>query len=372
MTCNILHLIDSSGFYGAERVIVTLCQSLPHSSFSSFLGSFMIPQGMTPEINIIANNLGLKVVPIIQAYKFDWHQLKHIINEHKIDIIHCHGYKPSLLSFIAQEFSGKNMIITCHLWTNATLRLKIYALIESLIMRRVQYVVAVSNDIKNIISESGVKEENLKVILNGIDINKWQADASLDYANYRMILGLREDSLLIGLFGRLYSQKGHKYLFQALSRLKNKNIELLCVGDGPLEKELRELSGKLGIDDSIHFLGFRNDIKELLQLTDLVVMPSLDEGLPMAMLEAMAMEKPVIASSVGAIPDVIMHNRDGIIIPSRSIDDLAAAIITLQDNEHMRKLLGRNARLKVIKEYSSSIMARQYCELYEAMYHAAN
>jgi len=368
----VLHLIDSTGFYGAERVVVTLCRDMQKDAFSSYLGCIMSRGAELPEVGAVAKNLGITVLPVLQLNKFDWKSLKKIIAKQKINIIHCHGYKPSLLSFIAENYSGRRIIITCHLWTNATMRLKIYSFLESRIMRYVQAVVAVSDEIKENIVKTVVNPAKVRVIFNGIEVEKWQKDTSFDCLDYRKSLGLRYDSHIIGLFGRLYAQKGHKYIFQTLSQLQNKKIELICVGDGPLKGELQQLARQLDIADRVHFLGFRKDVQNLLELTDLFVMPSLDEGLPMAMLEAMAMEKTVIATSVGAIPCVIENGLDGVLISSGSVEDLTVAVKNLIDDDCQRKMIGRNARSKVMSKYSSIVMSRQYCEIYRRMCRIAN
>ena len=364
MQPRILHLIDSSGFYGAERVVVTLCSEIQKNSLTPLLGCIMAQNSELPKIGIVAKDLGIEVLSVLQASKFDWQSVRKIIDVHDIDIIHCHGYKPSLLSFIAEGFSGRRIIITCHLWTNATMRLKVYAFLESLIMRRVRYVVAVSSAIEEIITTTGVESSKVKLIFNGIEIHKWQRDDLLDCPNYRKRLGLRQDSKILGLFGRLYAQKGHRYLLHALAQIKDKKIELICVGDGPLKHELQQLAEKLGIGDIVHFLGFRSDVKNLLQLADLFVMPSLDEGLPMALLEAMAMEKAVVVTPVGAIPSVIEDGYDGVFVPSKSVEELREAIIDLLDAPDRIGIIGRNARGKVIKRFSSEVMTCSYLEIY--------
>lgn len=363
----VLHLIDSSGFYGAERVIVTLCSEMLKTTFTPFVGCIMPQGGDLPEVGVMARKLGIEVIPVQQSNKLDWQCLKEVILKNNISIIHCHGYKPSLLSYVAEGFSGCRIIVTCHLWTNETLRLKLYAFLESLIMKRVHDVVAVSEAIKDDIIKVGVNSSKLSVILNGIDLQQWEMDEKLNISKYKKQLGLQQDSMVLGLFGRLYKQKGHQYLFQALSKIKNKKIELICVGDGPLLQELQLLAEQLGISAIVHFLGFRSDVKNLLQLTDLFVMPSLSEGLPMALLEAMAMRKAVIVTPVGAIPSVIEDGNDGLLVPRKSVEELARAIIDLIDSPGKIEILGENAKKKVISKFSGQVMTGQYLEIYKNM-----
>ena len=360
-------MIDSSGFYGAERVIVTLCDKLKETAFPPILGCIMAQHAELPEVGTIARDLGIEVVPMVQTNKLDWRCIKEMIHFHDISIIHCHGYKPSLLSYIAETFSGSRIIVTCHLWNNAILRFKVYAFLESLIMRRSHKVVAVSGAIKDSIIKMGVSPSKVKVIFNGIDLEKWRRDENLDILQYKKQLGLKEDTVVLGLFGRLYRQKGHEYLFYALSRIKTKKIELICVGDGPLKHELQQLAKQLGISDIVHFLGFRNDVKNLLQVTDLFLMPSLDEGLPMALLEAMAMGKAMVVTPVGAIPSVIDNMRDGVFVPKMSVQELAEVIVDLIENSEKMDTIGQNARKKVVQKFSSEVMTSGYLKIYKDM-----
>ena len=368
MPFRVLHLIDSSGFYGAERVIITLCRSMTqHPNFQPIIGCIVGNDSPLPEIGVVAKENGIEVIPITQSVKFDWWNIKKVIKSRSIDIVHTHGYKPSVLAYCAKGFSGKQILITCHLWTNATFKLRIYAFLESLIMRAVHKVVAVSDAIKEDIGKMGVPDNKLEVIFNGIDLEKWQQDENLNIAEYKKQLGLSLDATILGLFGRLYGQKGHQYLFQALAQTAKNKIELICVGDGPLEPELKRLTAQLGLENRIHFLGFRSDIKELLQITDLFVMPSLDEGLPMALLEAMAIGKAIITTPVGAIPSVIDDNYSGMLVPPKSINDLAHAINRLRTHPDQVVLLGHNAQEKVRHKFSSETMTARYLSLYQDM-----
>ena len=365
MVKKVLHLIDSSGFYGAERVVVTLCSKMPNNFFHPMLGCLMAKDAEFPEVGTVARKLGTTVIPIELANKFDWRSIKKVIHSYDIDIIHCHGYKPSLLAYFAERFSGERIIITCHLWTNETLRLKVYSFVESLIMRKANRVVAVSDAIKHDIVKMGVKESKIEIIFNGIDLQKWQPAVDFDSCDFKMQLGLKGDSVILGLFGRLSHQKGHEYLFQALSRIKTQKIELICVGDGYLKPELLQKAERLGISDKVHFLGFRKDVKKLLQITDIFVMPSLDEGLPMALLEAMAVGKAVVATPVGAIPTVINDGHDGILVSPQSVAELTRVIVQLLSDKSKMKILGRNAQDKVMQKFSSEAMAASYLDVYQ-------
>ncbi|GAX62993.1 alpha-glycosyltransferase-like protein [Candidatus Scalindua japonica] len=318
-----------------------------------------------PEVGVVAKEHGIQVVPVFQTVKFDWWSLRRLINKYNIDIIHCHGYKPSVLGFLAEGRNGKRIIITCHLWTNETFRLKLYAFLESFVMRRVSVLITVSETIKTVLLKTGMRRDDIVVIHNGIDLEKWHELHNFNKLLYRETIGLKKDSIIISLFGRLNLQKGHKFLLEAIAGLSINNIEVMCIGDGPLRQELEVLSRKLNINNSVHFLGFRNDIEELLEITDICVLPSLDEGLPMILLEAMAMKKSVVATSVGAVPSVIINKKNGLLVPPGDVSLLKEAIQTVIKDPGLCSLIGNNARETVVNRYSSERMTEQYLEQYK-------
>jgi len=367
MAIKILHLIDSSGYYGTENVIITLCKQIMKTRFVPVLGCIMSEKERLPEVGVVAETYGIQVLPIFQSTKFDWWNLRKVLREQNINLIHSHGYKASVLSFLADGMKGERIIITCHLWTNETLRLNIYAFLESLIMRKAKVVVAVSDTVKTAILRMGIRRKDINVIYNGIDLRKWQKLQNFNKLQYRKKIGLKEDTIVVSLFGRLNKQKGHKFLFEAISGLNEKSIEVICSGDGPLRRELEALSNSLKVNYNVHFLGFRDDVKELLEITDIFVLPSLDEGLPMSLLEAMAMSKPVVVTPVGAIPSVITDRKNGILVQRENVSELKDALQILIKDPRLREYLGRNARETVMEKYSSEKMAAKYLDKYKEM-----
>jgi glycosyltransferase involved in cell wall biosynthesis len=145
---------------------------------------------------------------------------------------------------------------------------------------------------------------------------------------------------------------------------QTKSLSLLIAGDGPLEDQLKGYANELGIYDHVKFLGFRKDVTRLLQMMDVFVLSSIDEGLPMAMLEAMAMRVPVIATSVGDIPKVIRHQDNGLLVEPGNADLLAAQIRNLMNSYGQCLALANNAFVTVSSQYSKEAMCRKYCSVY--------
>ena len=256
------------------------------------------------------------------------------------------------------------IIVTCHLWTKETKRLSFYAWVESRFMKFINYVVAVSQKVKEDLIEMGVNPEKIVVIQNGIITET--PNLKLNNSQYRKNLGLSEKTKIVGTLGRLAWQKGIHYFLDAAALIlkKDTEVEFIIVGDGPLEKELKSYSRSIGLHSKIHFLGFRTDNFELLKLMDVFILSSIDEGLPMVLLEAMAMEIPVVVTSVGGIPEVISTGVDGILVKPRDSVAAAKAIETVLNDGILKKQLVSNAKEKVHTCFSIEAMTKKYVTIY--------
>lgn len=220
-------------------------------------------------------------------------------------------------------------------------------------------LVVVSKRVKqSAIKLEKIKEEKIKVVLNGIKIN----DLSLDRHQARKILGWREDALILLSVGRVVEQKGHKFIVEAMPRILEVflNTEVFIVGEGNLMMMLEEQIAAGGLQDQIKLLGLRKEIDVMLRAADLFVMPSLWEGLPIALLEAMAMESAVVISDVAGIDDVITNGKYGMVVPIGDIDAFADAVIELLGDPDRRKRMGHASREHVLANFSEEVMCQQY------------
>jgi glycosyltransferase involved in cell wall biosynthesis len=173
--------------------------------------------------------------------------------------------------------------------------------------------------------------------------------------------------LAIGLVGRLTGGKGHRQAFEAAKEffLQYKDTVLLVIGDGPLKQELGILAKKLGIEASVVFTGKRSDMAEVYAALDILVLPSLYEGLPMVILEALAGKVAVIATRVGAIPHVILPGRTGLLVEPGDVVGLREAICQLLANANLRRSLGEAGCGYAGEKFSASAMAAKYLSLYQ-------
>ena len=202
------------------------------------------------------------------------------------------------------------------------------------------------------------------IIHSGIDFVSFFQDF-YNPANLKSRLGIPSDAFVIGSVGRLTSIKGHQFLLEAMSSLKARLPNLFCVllGDGELRSELEDMASQFGIKDRVRFLGWRSNVAKILATFDIFVFPSLNEGMGKALVEAMAMGKPIVASNVGGIANLVTDRENGLLIPPGNVDFLAKSIELLYQNENMRHILGENSKA-ISHQYSSKLMIQKLEALY--------
>ena len=370
---SVLHLIHSGGFYGAEAVVLNLCIGLQKSKFRPVLGCFMSSGQEKPQLGLLAETKGIKVEYFNFGRKFDFQVIKNlyqVIISEKIGLIHSHGYKPSFYCLMIFLFYRIPYIVTCHLWFCSNIKMYFNVLAERISMLFAKKIVAVSYPIAKEIASWRLLKKKITVINNGIDIDKYtDYREDFDRDQLRKGLGLKNDSILIGTLGRLTPQKGHEYLLEAAAKIlrERQNIEFIVAGDGPLKDILVQKARDLNILDAFHFVGFRSDAINILRLLDIFVFSSIDEGLPIALLEAMAVGLPIIATDVGDISQVIQNRFNGILVRSKCPNELAESISALLNDTALRKKLAVCAMNTVNRDFNTSRMSEKYVKIYDEL-----
>ena len=368
---SVLHLIHSGGFYGAEAVILNLSLGLRESGILPIIGCFWDKGTKEPDLGKIAEEKGIKVryihfnkkIGLIGPLK----QIHRIIREENISIVHSHGYKPSFYCLLINFFCHIPYVITCHLWTNETFRLRVYSLVDRISMLFARKVIAVSHPIADDICSWKRLRKKVEVINNGIDIEKYaNCSTGFDPKKLRQELGLKENTRLVGTLGRLTFQKSHHFLIEAAKIVleRRKDVEFLIAGEGPRLQFLEKMTDSYGISDQFHFVGFRKDAINILRLLDVFVLCSIDEGLPIVLLEAMSVGVPIISTGVGEIPGIIQNKIDGILVEKQNERSLANGIMALLENGGLARACAENARKKVELNYTIGVMTQNYLRLY--------
>lgn len=349
---------------GGDLVILNLLKYLNREKFHPVIVSFFEKRNPgTPLIVNIAKERGIDTRLLEVKGRFDLgavDKLKRFIDEEKIDILHCHGYKPDVIASLISKKGRPKLVTTLHgWWIGANPKLRFYDWLDLRAIKNFDMIITVADHIKEGLIKKGFPAGNVKCIPNGVDIKEMN---SCDGSGVRRELKIAPGSAVVGIAGRLNKEKGHEYLLRSAERLKN--VTLLIVGTGPLENYLKVMAERLGISDRTIFTGFRSDARRYIAAMDIFALPSLSEGLPLALMEAMAAGKPVIASDIGGIPQVVADGVTGLLVEPRNPSQLEKAISKLITDKEFSSFLAEKGRDFIEKNFSLEIMVRRYEDLY--------
>jgi glycosyltransferase involved in cell wall biosynthesis len=282
-------------------------------------------------IDARAAGLPIAYQEIRERHSFDpsvWPALLRVVREGKFDIVHSHEYKSDLLALALGRMTGVMPLATAHGWTGHSWReRRLYYPADRFLLRWFPRVVAVSSEIRDTLIHAGVRRDRVTTVPNGIDPDMFRRDRCLDPV-VRAELGVRPGARVIGAVGRLEPQKRFDVLLEAFARARRRRpeLKLFIVGDGSQRGAIADQAAALGIDDAVRLLGHRHDIARLHHAFDLFVQSADYEGTPNAVLEAMALENPVIATDAGGTRDILRDGLDGVIVPCGNAAALADAV----------------------------------------------
>lgn len=359
----ILHLIETSGPGGAEKMLISLVEHLDKNQYRSVI--CLLKDGW---LNTQLQRRGFEtfIVPQPHSIDFGWLlKLKTRIKNMGIHLMHAHEFAMNTYASLLSVITGVPVIATVHgknyYWERWWRRLA-YRFVS-----RQTTMVAVSEDIKKFLMQKcGIKNDRIIVVHNGIDLDLYRPEGEKREWTRRELC-IRNGQPVVGTIGNLYPVKGHTYLLKAIAIVKIMfpTVRLLIAGRGRMLGKLLNESQTLGIQDHVIFLGFREDTASLLQAIDLFVLPSISEGLPLSVLEAMACGKPVIATNVGGLPEVVVDGQSGFLVSSENPESLAKRMMLLLGYKSLSDQFGRVGRARVEKEFSLGSMVQKYQGLYE-------
>ena len=288
-----------------------------------------------------------------------------------IDLCHAHGYRAGLLARLAGAMAGVRVIVTLHnfLPRGRSWQRSLYWWLERVMGPWPVAYVAVCEAIRHHYARNmGIPPRLIKVIPPGLDWST-RLPAQESKMAVRAGIGLGPSDPFVISLARLIPAKGVQYLLQAASLLSRSlpSLKVVICGDGPFKGILQELAEKLGLASRVIFTGFRADALSLVQAADIFVLPSLSEGLPLSVLEAMALGKPVIATRVGGIPEVIDDGKTGWLVPPGNTGALAAALQRAFSGGAENLLLAQRARQTILRRFSVDETVISWQRLYEGL-----
>lgn len=257
-----------------------------------------------------------------------WSALRRLVRTRQIDVVHSHDYKTDLLAFLLSRTDRIAALATAHGWTGHSARERLlYYPMDKRLLARFERVVAVSPAIREELVRSGARPDAVTVLLNGIEADAFRRDRERE-AEIRQSFEVGADVLVIGAVGRLEPQKRFDLLIDAFAGLAEANprLRLLIAGEGSLHVALQAQIDRLGLSGSCRLVGHVDDVRKFHHALDLFVQSSKYEGTSNAVLEAMALETPIVATNVGGTDEQIAHGVHGLIVPSNDRPALTAAI----------------------------------------------
>jgi glycosyltransferase involved in cell wall biosynthesis len=376
----VLHFIESAGVYGAERVILNLSLQMQQTGdYIPVVGCIVDSIHSNSALYDAACAAGIEAIkiPIANARLLsDLPKAAAQLKQAHIDLIHSHGYKPSVFGFIIRLLKKIPVIATCHLWfepSKGPLKTRVMIRLEKLFYRWFPKVIAVSEPIKDILLKSNLSAAQVGIVRNGVDIPHTNQASPMSHP-LRKTLGISEHTFCVLNSARLTRQKAQWVLVKAAAILKERgeSVRILIVGEGALEQELREQISAEHVNDCVELLGFRKDIDQLLAMSNAFALPSIDEGMPMSLLEAAAAAKPIISTLVGDIGKLIKHENTGLVIPTEDPAALADAILQLKNDALAAQELAEQAHAHMLQHYSSQAMCAAYLEIYQQVLTSKN
>jgi glycosyltransferase involved in cell wall biosynthesis len=362
---NILHIMTRLPVGGVENQLLTVLKQYDREKYAPIVCS-LSDKG---QIGMEIENEGIEVICINKLrHTFDWsiiRDLYRIIKERNIHVVRTHQYHANFYGRIAAIIAKVPCIIASvhNIYTRDR---KLHRrLLNKILGKLTDRVIAVSSAVKeDIVRYDGLREEKIMVINNGIDQGLFVGH---DRNGSREEIGIPVDANVIGTVGRLTHQKGQKYLIEAFALVKKKDpkLKLVIAGDGDMRSELEDITRSLGLVHDVLFLGMRRDVPRILSVIDIFVLPSLREGLVNALLEAMAAGKPVIASDIKPIREIIDSSDVGKLVPVGDSSKLAASIEELLNNHSIMEKMGRAAKEHAASVFSIASTIADYTQLFE-------
>lgn len=299
---------------------------------------------------------------------WDWRvvpELLRICRRERVAIWHGHDYKSNALGLLLRPFWPMHLITTVHGWVHQTRRTPLYYWLDRLCLPRYEVVICVSEDLREQCLAAGVPATRCVLVENAIDTQEFARTSSTAAAKTR--LGFSPERFLVGAVGRLSAEKGFDVLIRSVDQLLRSgiDIELAIAGEGDQKSHLQALIASLGRSDRIRLLGYCADTRDFYQAMDAYALSSFREGLPNVVLEAMALEVPVVATRVAGVPRLVRDDENGLLIEPGTEAELAGALARLQADAALRARLGKAGRATIESGYSFQARMNKIRDIYD-------
>jgi L-malate glycosyltransferase len=366
----VLHVVDCLNVGGTERQLFELLRRLDRTRFRPLVACFKQGGELLPklrDIGLVPIEFPLRGSLLQPNTAWQIARMAYLIRRENVRVVHAHDFYSNVIAVAAAGMAGVASIVSrrdlAH-WLGSTQRqaLRVACKMADVVIANATAVA------EQTARDFGVSDDKLVVVPNGIDVDTFDLNA------FRtpdpLLPACPVETPRITMVGSMHlPDKGHADLLEAASILKHRgvNAQWLMVSDGALRPSLEEQTHALGLDGAVHFLGRRDDVASVLVRSDIVAHPSWSEGFPNAVLEAMCAARPVVATRVGGIPEVMVDGETGLVIEPRMPEMLASALQRILDNPLAGHVMGLRGRQRVEAVYSLDKMCRTVERIYETL-----
>jgi glycosyltransferase involved in cell wall biosynthesis len=285
-------------------------------------------------------------------------EAKEIARRHGVRVLHANSAAPT--QWLVPAARSLKLPLLTHMHIDYLRRSRF-----ALLLHQADLLVGVSAQVLEGPIADGVPQSRTQVIYNGIDFKRLTAEPA---TNLRAALGIPADVLTVGAVGSLIRRKGHDLLIRAMAAMAGEKApHLLVASDGPEREPLKKLAAELGVSNRVHFLGYHDPILDLYETSDVIALASRADAFGLVLAEAGYCRRPVVATRVGGIPEVIVHEKTGLLVPPDNVEELVKAFSRLAENPDWRRALGEGGYARAVNVFSAQRMAAEFHETYERL-----
>jgi glycosyltransferase involved in cell wall biosynthesis len=365
---HVLHLRDTHEIGGPGKTILETFRAIDADRFRLSLGVFLArhEQGESPFV-AAATEIGMPVHFVRGYNQFDLRLVSRVaalVKAQRIDILHAHEVKSDVIAYLASKIHRVPIVTTMHGWIGNAPRQRFFIGLDKRVARKFDRVIAVSARIRDELLASGTPERAVRMLHNAIVVERYRRKGT--HGALAALLGRDLPRPILVSVGRLSPEKGHLDLVEALGLARSRGAALsaVLIGDGPSRPAVEERVRALGLSDSVCLPGYLPQPERFFEDVDLMVLPSHTEGLPNVVLESLAMDVPVLATAVGGTPEIVTDGVTGRLVPARSPQALADALLEfVADPGAWRRMAARGREL-VEQEFDFTVRTRRLERIY--------
>lgn len=371
-TVTVVHLLHSVAYGGIETILINWLRALDPARIRVHVVVFANPAGTEQPFVHAAENAGLSVQgipwsrrkPIFSSAR----RLVKILKEVRAHIVHTHNVYAEVVGYLAARKTGAKVLTTQYVFADFGWKRNMQQWVSARLIRRFDLVTSQCSQTMQEAIRRGVPADKQRVLISGIEPSEVRY-SDVERAQRREAFGVSPEEFVLANVARLYPEKAQDLLLRAFGRIvrERPHARLWIYGIGPLESELRQLTRELDLEQTVRFMGFVPNLREVLPLMDLQIHSSHAEGVPLAICEGMVAGLPIVATAVGGIPEMLRHEQSGLLVQAGDEDALVRETIRLMDDASLHRRLGAEARRFIETDYALSDAVDTLAATYEEL-----